>query len=314
MPADEPQTDLAAAIPELGELRDRAAADAWPDVVDRLVGLLNRDENLLPIATGVVVRANSTMVREQADRHLDDLVAHTLWAHHLIVTGWAIRSAGFADQVSQQQFEDFHRHLRAAEQILIEVCAREPQWGLPWHLRLMTSRGLELGLSETRRRYQRLAEHHPDHYAGQHQMLQRLCPKWGGSWEDAFQFARSCAASASAGSPAPALVAMTHLEQWLALGEDAGGKHLRRPEVREELLTGSAASVFHPEFRPAFDWVSAHTLFGVVHALAGDAELAAPHFRALGDVVDALPWSYLGKSRSAVGRIRSRALSTAAAR
>ena len=89
--------------------------------------------------------------------------------------------------------------------------------------RLITARGLRLGLSEARRRYHRLAEIDPYHLPGQWQYLQQLCPKSGGDWARTHAFARETAEAAPPGSFGPVLVAEAHLEHWLE-------EHTRREE------------------------------------------------------------------------------------
>lgn len=307
MPAKEPHTSITRVVPELADLRAVAEAGDWPSVVERFVGMLERSQDLLPVAAEIITDANPEMVRAQFERDRRDLVAKALLAQERIHRGWEIRTGQRAEHVSLEQFDAFHQHLRQAERLLIELCAQEPEWSFPWSLRLVTALGLGLGLGESRRRYDRLAAHHPHHYNAQHTMLQTLCPKWHGTWDDAFSFARSCSSAAPAGSPTHALVAMVHLERWVE-DSDAGVKELQRRDVRDELLAASAQSVFHPDFDAGFAWVSAHTTFAVVHALAGDAKHAAPHFRALGDVVHGRVWGYLGNADQAVNKIRNAAL------
>ena len=305
-----PEFDIAVAVPALAEVRDLATAGDY-DALSRLVIALNdEDESSMPAVSGVVAEAPGVddVLRRRLDAEPRDFLARTLLAHHHIVHGWEARSGYRAEHVSAGQFEAFHAALRLAEVDLIRVCAEDPSWSLPWVLRLMTARGLELGAGETRRRYQRLCELVPHHFDGQRQMLQRLCPKWGGTWEEAFGFVRSNAADAPPGSPVPALVAQAHLERWLELPAGPGRDYLRQRDVRHEVGVAAAASVLSARSNAGTAAVPAHPLFAVVHALAGDTDAATPHFQALGDVVDEGVWGYLGSSEAAVNRCRTAAL------
>ncbi|MEV6952820.1 hypothetical protein [Streptomyces sp. NPDC051183] len=303
-PLGRPVFEPADRIPALAALRDAVRLkdrDALAAVFEALP-----DEDDRAVACRVVAgRSGSELfLRQIVGGDPLDPLDRTLLADRLIHIGWEIRSDYQAQHVSQRQFEEFHGYLRRAEGLLIEVCAEHPEYALAWYLRTITSRGLQLGLSETRRRYDRLAEHHPHHYAGQQQLLQQLCPKWGGTWEAAHGFAEECAKAAPAGAPNGALVAVAQMEQYLSLVEGEGKRtaetYLRAPENHERLLAAAAGSALHPAARTdAYAYVGAHNAFAAVHSAAGRPAEAAPHFRALGDRACEFPWGYLDNDHEA---------------
>ncbi|WP_330332078.1 hypothetical protein OHS33_21850 [Streptomyces sp. NBC_00536] len=240
-----------------------------------------------------------------------DPLARILLADRYVQIGWDIRSGARAEHVSKDQFQEFHAYLRRAEMLLIDVCAEYPALGLAWFHRVITARGLELGQSEARRRYDRLSEHHPHHYPAQMQLLQKLCPKWGGSWEAAHGFAWDSTVQAPEGSPNGALVALAQMEQWLELkGGAASEAYLRDPAQHARLRDAAARSVLHPHFRAqGSQAIGAHSAFAAVHSVAGRHAEAAPHFRALGDHASEFPWSYVkGGHEAAFVRHRKTAL------
>jgi hypothetical protein len=216
-----------------------------------------------------------------------------LYGARLLEVGWAIRTGARAREVSREQFAGFHDHLRRAEQILIDVTAHEPDNSAAWLYRLMTARGLELGKSEARRRYQRNAANYPHHSACQSQLLQQLCPKWSGSWEDAFGFARERASAAPEGSTSPVLVAEAYAERWMDDKEWRPALKLR--QAQEELIDAAHRSVLSPHYRPNYSWVYAHSTFAMVFSIGDNPAAAAPHFRALGDRCSRFPWAYLAE-------------------
>lgn len=310
MPAPVPFHDITLVIPELRELRERTDAfdhAAVDSILDRIEG---RDEGQLFAASETVVTARNgaVLLARHGTVTTNQTRLRTLQAHAMVIRAWEVRTHHHASYVAADQFERFAKHLQEAEQILIDVCAREPRASLPWCLRLMTARGLELGMSEARRRYDRLTEHHPRHFVGHAQLLQRLCPKWGGSWDEAFAFARKSAKDAPIGSNLPALVAQAHLEQWLETAKKDQRSYLNRVDVRSEVDEAAAASVLHADYQPGFDWVTAHTLFGILYALAGDVAAATPHFQALGEVVAEGAWGYLAEEAAPVSKIRAAAM------
>ncbi|MFJ4875105.1 hypothetical protein ACIP93_07805 [Streptomyces sp. NPDC088745] len=292
-PSTRPQFDPLVVSPPLARARHLTGARDWPGLVRYFAALDHPDEEAAACRTVGGTHGSETFLRQVADLYPADPLPRVLLADRLISLGWEIRSGARAQHVTAAQFEQFHAHLRQAEQLLIAVCAQYPAYALAWYLRGITARGLELGQSEARRRYDRLAAHHPHHYPAQRQLLQQSCPKWGGSWEAAHGFAEACARAAPPGSQSPAVVAEAHFEHWSDLdGAEATG-YLRRPDVRDSLLNAAAASVLHPSFRPGFHGVTAHTYFAFAHSVAGRHAEAAPHFRALGNCADEHPWLFL---------------------
>ncbi|MFF3016071.1 hypothetical protein [Streptomyces sp. NPDC057939] len=291
-------------FPALAALRSAVRAGDARAVRAAFAPLTDEDDRAL--ACSVVARTPDceTFLREAVAGHPGDPLLRSLLADRLIRIGWDIRTGQRAKHVSARQFEQLHAHLRQAEILLIDVCAEHPRYALAWYLRLITARGLELGGGEARRRHDRLAEHHPHHYSGQSQLLQQLCPKWGGDWDTAHAFARDRARAAPEGAPNGALVAVAQLEQYLDLAGNrdkaAADTYLRAPEQHTAVLEAAARSVLHPTARTdAHQSVGAHNAFAAVHSVAGRHAEAAPHFRALGDRATEFPWGYVGPDHAA---------------
>ncbi|MET9882152.1 hypothetical protein ABZZ20_03160 [Streptomyces sp. NPDC006430] len=298
-PFGRPVFEPADHTPALGALRDAVRRRDWGAVSAAFDAHPDEDDRALACRVVSETPDCDAFLREAADLDPRGPLARSLLADRLIQVGWKIRTGYRAQHVTQQQFNDFHAHLRRAEVLLIDVCAEHPQYALAWYLRIITSRGLQLGLGETRRRYERLAEHHPHHYCGQQQLLQQICPKWGGTWESAHGFAEECAKAAPPGSPNGALVAIAQMEQYLHLRDDentrAAETYLRRADTHRALLDSATHSVLHPSARAAaYQLVGAHSAFAAAHCAAGRHAEAAPHFRALGDRASEFPWGYVG--------------------
>lgn len=106
----------------------------------------------------------------------------------------------------------FYDYLRRAERVLADATAIDPGNAAAWTERVTVARGLGLGQAEGRRRYERAAEHCEAPYGAQWQLLQSLCPKWGGSVEAVHPFARDCLRSARPGTLGGAVVADAYVE------------------------------------------------------------------------------------------------------
>ncbi|HEY9437426.1 MAG TPA: hypothetical protein VIS29_02005 [Streptomyces sp.] len=292
-------------FPYLAGLRTAVENNDWAATQAYFDSLEHDDDRAF--AAGVVNRVSGCegFLERVVAAQPGSALARTLLAGRYISIGWEIRSAARAQHVSRDQFRQFHDWLRRAERLLIDVCAEHPVYPLAWTARLNTARGLQLGQSEARRRYDRLAEHHPHHIHGQVLLLQQLCPKWSGSWEAAYEFARACLASAPPGSHAGRLIAEVHIEHWL---EDGHKDHLRSPEVRDEILAAAAVSVQHPDYRPGFRWIGDYSDIAGALSMGGHYREAAPFFRALGDKASESPWDYFGDAQAEFHKHRRTAL------
>ncbi|MFJ2739080.1 hypothetical protein ACIO3O_05385 [Streptomyces sp. NPDC087440] len=306
-PSSRPQFDYLVYSPPLARVRHLTGARDWHGLVRYFAALDHTDEEAAACGVVADTPGSETFLRQVADQYPGEPLPRALLADRLIMVGWDIRSGARAQDVTASQFDQFHAHLRQAEQLLIELCAEHPTYALGWFLRGITARGLELGQSEARRRYDRLAAHHPHHFPAQRQLLQQLCPKWGGSWEAAHAFAESCAQAAPPGSHSPAVVAEAHFEHWCALDGNEATAYLRRPDVRDSLLNAADKSVLHPAFRPGFHGVTTHNYFAFAHSVAGRHAEAAPHFRALGNCADEHPWLFLPGHDAAAAFTKHRA-------
>jgi hypothetical protein len=161
-----------------------------------------------------------------------------------------------------------------------------------------------LGLNETRRRYSRVASIDPHHLPAQGSMLQQLCPKWGGTWDQVHTFSHEVMHSAPAGAPNAVLVVDGHLEQFL----NAGRGYMRSAHVRADIVEAGRCSVLHPGFRREPGWVQVMNSFAMAFSLLGDRDAAAAMFTALGSHATEYPWAYQGDGIAAFRR--SRALAT----
>jgi hypothetical protein len=309
-PIVDPEFRLFEVIPELRRLRTLMENRDWPAAEALLgdFGVRNEDE----MAAAAAVIANIPSIEYYLDKIVrddpSDIGARALRAFRQITLGWEIRTRLHAEHVSDAQFKEFHAHLRAAEVELIELCAIVPWMALPWYLRLLTARGLSLGQSETRRRYDRLAENQPHHFSAQTAMLQMLCPKWGDTWEDAFAFARSATATAPDGSACHGLVADAHFERWVASEGKERAAYLSNPTTRAEISTAAQRSVWHPAYAEEMHRISQHSMFAILFGEAGDQDQARRHFEALGNNADETWFGYYGNAAKDFRKRRSTAM------
>jgi hypothetical protein len=282
--------DQAAAFPELVQLRESVRAGDWTAIELFFAGL--SDVDMTSFAVKVV--ADVAGAEEFLAQLPPSRLARRLLAARLVSRAWEIRSAKRAKYVSQEQFAGMREQLRRAETILIELTAEDPADAVAWSFRLRSARGLEVGQSEARRRYDRLARFAPHSFAAQSQLVQQLCPKWSGSWDALHTFARECLEAAPPGSLSPAAVGEAHIEHCMELDRAEAASYLRNVAVQNEIFAAADKSVLHPEFAGGYHWPQACGVFAYLLVKIGDHERAAACFRALGDTVASeYPWQQL---------------------
>jgi hypothetical protein len=303
--------DPAAAYPEVASLRAALAGRDWPACRALLDAARPADRTQLLRAGGEEPDLEGFLRAVLADDPADSTAA-ALLGFHLIRVAWRIRTGRRLRQVSRRPVAGFQERLVAAERVLIDAVARTPDDPALWVARLPSARGLGLGQAEARRRYARLAAIDQHHLPGQSQLVQQLCPKWGGSWDLMHAFAREATFAAPAGGPHAVLVVEGHLEHWLTLGEKAGHRYLAGDEVRAEIDAAARRSIFHPEFRRDIGWVRVMSTFAVLYGLLGDQNAAATTFTALDRFASEEAWSYFDNPASAVRRYRAAAFSPGA--
>jgi hypothetical protein len=298
------RTDVVAQYPDLAPLRRAVKSKDWRSVSDYFGIFPARADQSLAVRLVADSAGSERFLQRVVDSDRDSSLARTLLGARLIVMAWNARGAYYARYVSQAQWRLFGEHLQHAERVLGDATAIDPTNAAAWTQRITTARGLSLGTDEARRRYERVAEHCDAPYAAQAQLLQNLCPKWGGSLAEIHAFANECLAQAKVGSLGGAVVAHAHVEH--AFTSDYMSEvrnYLGQRKVREELAAAAAHTVLHPDFQPTHGEVAANTVFTYAFCIGGDYVRAARHFAVLRNRSTDYPWStYNAKNWKAVVR------------
>lgn len=301
------RTGVLAAYPRLAELSAATTAGDRRLVGAELEDLRGSHEQDHWLGCSIVAESPgadaliSAWVRDEPDSPQARLLA----GHHAVVAAWRIRTSKRASAVSMEQFAGFHRGLVQAEQILLELCAREPDLPAPWAVRITSARGLELGESESARRFARLREIDPHHLAGHLSRLQQVLPKWGApDFTPARTLARE---AASAGRPElglDVLIAELVVEQWIETGTPR-----RMPQdLRAELDAGSDR-LLASGLAAAYSGFEVHSTFANAHCITRDSARAVAHLQRLGAAARAFPIDTLGDSHQGrLKRMRAKAL------
>jgi hypothetical protein len=251
------------------------------------------------VLTGVAISEDPNLeprLADLAERYPADPMIGVLRAWHLIILGWEVRTGRRAEHVSPEQFAAFREYLCRAEQILIDLTARDPDHVSAWECRIVTAKGLGLGVPESRRRYAHAMRPGTLSYTAQRQLLENLTPKWGGSWADLHAHAQECLAGAPPGAPNAAIVVDAHVHHWDDLGIEESTGYFDRPDVQAEIREAAGLSVWHLRYRDRYwEWLGLRNLFAFAFSMMEDQPAAAAQFAAMGRFGRDWPWESLAK-------------------
>ncbi|MFE3453935.1 hypothetical protein ACFXJ8_33915 [Nonomuraea sp. NPDC059194] len=199
---------------------------------------------------------------------------------HGVSWAWEARGGGRASETSHEQFKEFHRRLKTAEDCLDEVVERDPDDTEAWAALVTSARGRRVNREEAERRFGNVVKRHPAHRTAHEQMLQYLCGKWFGSDEEMWEFARA--------APLPHLITVAYLETWIEHGREA----LDNDETRAELRATAQRVDAYPGHRDP-GWDTVENVLAFTFCLADDYAAAAERFRRIGDRATDWPWFHL---------------------
>jgi len=286
-------TDVVAHYPDLADLRRSVKSGDWSGVTAYFAGLPARCDQSVAVRSVAGLAGAERFLQRVVDAERDSSLARTLLGARYVVMAWAARGMAFAQYVSAAQARIFVDYLQRAERVLADAVGIDPANAAAWTERVTVARGLSLGLPESHRRYERAAEYCDAPYTAQAQLIQNLCPKWGGSLRELHAFTRACASSSQPGSLSAATVAHAHVEHAFTRGTgEVYDDYYRRREVRDELVGAAIHSVRHEDYQPVHGWVAAHSVFAFALFRGGWFASATPHFETLGRRAHPYGWQY----------------------
>ncbi|QKW21326.1 hypothetical protein HUT16_21690 [Kitasatospora sp. NA04385] len=223
----------------------------------------------------------------------EDADAAVITVEALVQLAWNIRSSRRASEVSQEQFQAFHRVLGEAEEAAkdAERLAADDD-PLPFYVQQPVAMGLSWANSRYVALWSELSARDPRHLAGHQRALQYWCAKWHGSHELMHAFADA----AVAGAPVGSLLTAVKLQAWdeqFRGAEDRSAAYgspevLASVEAAEADLAAAEAAPAAAATAPRIRYL--HGLLAEFHTRAGRGADAMRHFRALGPHVPG-PWT-----------------------
>jgi tetratricopeptide (TPR) repeat protein len=180
---------------------------------------------------------------------------------------WDARGSGWGNTVVKEGAKLYQDRLLAAKDYLdkaYQLNASDP--AVPAWL-ITAAMGLGLEEEEMEQQFRRAVKADKTDYDGYKAKLVYLAPKWHGSAEKMFRFAREAARQAPAGSMVPVVLAAAHWEMYYGSRDQDG--YFKDPRVWEEVkeVYSTVAKAF-PNSK------NLHNRFAAAAYLAGDRETA----------------------------------------
>lgn len=141
---------------------------------------------------------------------------YLLFGNAMIRWAWKARGDGTADTVPMRRFETFWQRLMVAGDALQKAAVLAPDDPEPFAGLLVVDRGLQQEREVLWGHFGQLVKRDKFHVAGHLSMLTDLEPKWGGTSEEMFEFAREIVAALPPGHPLYCLIPTAHIEQWVS--------------------------------------------------------------------------------------------------
>jgi len=189
---------------------------------------------------------------------------------------WDARGEGYANTITEEgghQYED--RILTAKKYLEKAYSLDQSDPNAPARL-ITVAMGLGLERKEMERQFQRAILADPTDKEAYFAKLEYLKPKWYGSKEEMFSFAREAMRKASPNSMIPMVLMAAHLEMYYRSGQNAS--YFRNPNVWKEMKeVYQTVTKSFPEAKTIHNW------FARTAYLAGDYEVAREELKKIGD-------------------------------
>lgn len=228
----------------------------------------------------------------------DPYILKVVGGKYHIAGAWKERGTGWASEVKEEGWQGFEGHLRAARKLLTEAWQSHPEFPeAPAEMITVVGGGSDEGDSE-REWFDRVVAAQVDFEDAYNSLLWFLRPRWGGSYEEMYQFGLECLNGGRFDTPAP----MYYLIALFNITDDLEGKPTwwQRADTFqhvEELFDGYAKQKDRPAEIAFYDSVHAAAAYR-----CGHADVARKLLEALGDRVETGVFSYYAGAEVAAVR------------
>ncbi|MET8910979.1 hypothetical protein [Micromonospora sp. NPDC004551] len=228
------------------ELLSEALLDREWGAARRILAAADKEHFMYYVQVAAATRGVEEWIDGPIRAQPDDPLPLLIGGARAIYWAGEARGDGRASTVPKDAWPVWFQRLELAENLLDQALDRHPALAEAWHYKISLSRNRQLPAEERWRRFDRLIEIDPSHLFGHLTMLDSLLPKWGGSWDEAFRFARERTAACPA-TNVPLLIMKVHRNfRWES--ENGETRYYQRPDVASETYDAAEQSVWHDDY------------------------------------------------------------------
>jgi tetratricopeptide (TPR) repeat protein len=197
---------------------------------------------------------------------------------------WEARGSGFANTITEEGHRIFKMRLSTAKEYLEKAYSLDPSDPVVPAELITVAMGMGLGRNEVEKQFQRaIIADSTDHQAYFSKLLY-LMPKWFGSKEEMFSFARESVRKAPPKTRIPLVLPVAHWEMYQRSGENSS--YFRNPNIWKEMKeVYQTVTKSFPEEKTTRNW------FARTAYLAGDYDTAREELKKIGDDWDKDAWN-----------------------
>ena len=283
-----PPWDKRRGYPPAGGLRDELAEGRWEHVHEVLEAETDPTVRDLLVEALADIEGRPTWLDEWVAARPGTASPLLVRGRHSVNWGWQARGGGRAGTVSDDGWRLLRERCALAEDDLLAAAAIRPDDAAPHVNRLWAAMGSGGGIGPLNERFRAVVSRDPLSISGHQSMVVAVTKKWFGSHDQMFGLARTSAARAPEGHSLNRLVAVAHLERWLAMStadeeKAEAGAYWKREEVRAEVLAAHARLFDAGEFRAGPRTPEDASIFLACMHLMGNRETRPRLVELLGD-------------------------------
>ena len=236
-------------------------------------------------------------VQRYASEFPTNIDARFLYGAHLVTKAWEARSKAISSMVSSDQATAFLGFLNAAEFELHQVIRLDPKYKAVYAplLRIQMGKSDKISAKKILKQAIKIAPNLMDYHIEQ---LTMLSPKWGGSTETMFSFARNRAEQDVTGI-LHGLIPAAHFEHWYGLDGNEAARYIKDTDIKTE-INQAYLEVENAEFKEDYYSMYQHYLalnyFALVYSLMNEKKKAHKIFNVINGHYTYRPWANLGET------------------
>jgi tetratricopeptide (TPR) repeat protein len=222
----------------------------------------------------------SNWVTQYPDSHFANTSAGIFYLNY----AWHARGSGYASSITPKGRGLFHERMRIAGEYFTKAYEQDAnESSAPCNMITVAKINPAYSGNKNFKEWYNLAvQANPNDPAPHWSMFGYLAPKWGGSYEEQFELARSVFRRAPKNSSAPVILSNVH---WQIYQENNDPDYFKNKEVWEELK-----AVYSELIRRFPESIIFHNRYARTAYLAGDQEIAKREFEVIGDNWDREVW------------------------